>query len=146
MRRTKSAWIAWTSASGKERSAAARRIRTASGLGRPMTLLTVAGSASTPAAPRAARDDALTASPSWPVVPAMSKTTSSIMALSQKGAHGLLREAERQGHPGAPYSGDGKDLRRGARDDVGGRRMFDIDPVPARGDGQVGDVHERAQV
>src|SRR5579871_1801584 len=115
-----------------------RRMRIASGLGSPITVFTTAGSASIPQAARVARNDVLTASPSYTVVPARSKTASLIMVNSQPVGNDALRQAERQGHAGPADAGHGHGLRVEVGDDVGGGGMLDVGPVPAGGDGQVG--------
>src|SRR5579871_1256982 len=150
MRLVKSSWIAWMcSAVGaipRGWPSCFRRMRIASGLGRPITEFTTAGSASKPQAAKVARKDALTASPSCTVVPARSKTTSSIMVRSQPVVDNLLRQSEGESHAGPANAGYGQHARRRMRDHVGCRGVFDIATVPAGGDGQLRDRQESLQV
>src|SRR5262249_34440610 len=111
-----------------------------------ITPLTAAVSVLIPRAARVARNDALTASPSSTAVPARSKTTSSIMVCSQPVRHDLFGQTERKGHPGPADTGHGQHLWAEVGDDVRGRGVIYVGPVPAGGDGQVRDRQEGPQV
>src|SRR5262245_57779922 len=141
----------------------------ASGLCSPMTVFTNAGSASMPNAASEARNDSFTASPSKTVVPAMSKTTSSITVFLPVSAgrlpacptretgwepvlrcqplrDELFRHAEGHRHARTADAGHRERFWGGPREYVRGRRVLHVHPVPPRRDRQVGDRDEAAQI
>src|SRR5262249_47122533 len=86
------------------------------------------------------------------VVPAISKTTSSIVdstrisILPQILLDDLLRQPERQCHPRSTDAGDDGYARDGARDEIRPGRVFDINAVPSRGDLQLRRVEKCVEV
>src|SRR5262249_37339652 len=92
------------------------------------------------------------APPSETVVPAMSKTTSSIgdstliSILPQILFDDLFRQPERQRHPRSADPSDDGYARDGARDEIRLGRVFDINAVPSCGDPQLRRVEKCVEV
>src|SRR5262245_56264436 len=108
-----------------------------------MTSLMSRSAGLTSTAASAAPKEFATASPSWTVVPAMSKTTNSITGFSQTFSNNAFRQAEGQRHAVAPGPGDHVHAGPRIGGDVGLRRMLEVKTVPALQDAQFGNADKR---
>src|SRR5215475_7356416 len=128
------------------------KIRSASYLSIPLTSCRASAGVSNPFAVSVSRRHWYTAPPSETVVPAISKTTSSIVdstrisILPQILFDDLLRQPERQRHPRPADASDDCYARDGARDEIRIGRVFDINAVPSRGDPQLRRVEKCVEV
>src|SRR5215475_9420450 len=128
------------------------KIRSASYLSIPLTSCRASAGVSNPFAVSVSRRHWYTAPPSETVVPAISKTTSSIgdstriSILPQILFDDLLRQPERQRHPCPADASDDGCVRDGARYEIRLGPMFDINAVPSRGDPQLRRIEKCIEV
>ena len=115
----------------------------------PITRLTASRVTAMPTWSSAARTQRFTPSSSLTVVPAMSKTTSSIVhriTCPLEVSHDFFGQAERQRHAGSAHARDDRRARRRMGDEIRIARMLGIDAVPAGGNFELGHVEKRVQV
>src|SRR5215470_17668887 len=128
------------------------KIRSASYLSIPLTSCRASEGVSNPFAKSVSRKHWYTAPPSETVVPAMSKTTSSIgnptciSIFPQILFDDLLRHPERQRHPRPTDSSDDGYAHYGSRDEIRLGRVFDINAIPSRGDPRLRRVEKCVEV